>query len=406
MQNPRAKSYIMASSSFVISSRRPSNLLLGAIVSLPTMAMTLIAPAVPALRQEFAISYNQAQLVITAFLIAMAVGLLLVGLLSDRFGRRPVLLIGTTLFFIASVVAYLAPSANILIIARAVQGLSAASLMTMGRIIANDLHAPEEAARALSSVTAFQTIVPILSLGIGGIIVSEMGWRATLAIMALASAIVFAQSLFLIAESNKNPLKTLPIGVLTTAFKTVLSSRMWRFYSICAGMQIGMFYSMNGYMPYHFARLGASVAEFGFFYAMVSVGYFFGNLVNRFYGPRLSLGGWVLFGSWITLIVLPIIWALDASAMLSPALLSFLLSLIGFSHGILVANAITISLQGSGQHKGSASGIGSAMHMVIGAISGSIIISLGGASIFWICIAINTLMAAASIVAAQKALKI
>ena len=58
----------MASSSFVISSRRPSNLLLGAIVSLPTMAMTLIAPAVPALRQEFAISYNQAQLVITAFL--------------------------------------------------------------------------------------------------------------------------------------------------------------------------------------------------------------------------------------------------------------------------------------------------------------------------------------------------
>jgi len=171
-------------------------------------------------------------------------------------------------------------------------------------------------------------------------------------------------------------------------------------------MQICMFYSMNGYMPYHFARLGASVAEFGFLYAMISVGYFFGNLLNRFYGPRLSLGGWVLLGSWISLIVLAVIWALDASELLSPALLSFLLSLLGFSHGILIANAIIKSLQGSGQQKGSASGIGSAMHMTIGAISGSIIISLGGASIFWVCLGVNALMAASSIVAAQKALKI
>ena len=110
------------------------------------MAMTLIAPAVPALRQEFAISIIRHSLSSLPS-CRYGSGLVICWTIIRLFGRRPVLLIGTTLFFIASVVAYIAPSANILIIARAVQGLGAASLMTMGRIIASRLHAPEEFAR-------------------------------------------------------------------------------------------------------------------------------------------------------------------------------------------------------------------------------------------------------------------
>ena len=383
----------------------PVTYLLGALVSLPTMSITLIAPAIPAVRAEFDASYNVAQLIVTAFLIAMAAGLLFVGLLSDRFGRRPLFLAGAGLFFISALAGYFATNIIILIIARALQGLGAAALVTTGRIIANDIFDAKDASRALSSVTAMQSIVPILALAVGGLIVETFGWRATMAAMAIFSAIVLTQSAILLPETNQNRLKSLRFSALFEAYHTVLSSLIWHYYSLAAGMQIGMFYAMNGYMSYHFVRLGASVTEFGFYYAAISFGYLIGNLVNRRLGHRLSLGQWVYYGSYLTLFVLIVIWIFDHNASLTPALLSFLLSLIGFSHGLLVANAIISSLQNMGAHSGSASGIGSAAHMMIGAFSGSLVISLGGATSFAICMVVNCVMAIISIFAAFGGLK-
>lgn len=366
------------------------------------MAMTLIAPAVLDIRDEFDISYNMAQLVITAFLASMSIGLMFVGLISDRFGRRPVFLSGLALYFFSSLAGYFAQQADIVILSRTIQGLSAAALMTTGRVIANDLYKASDASRALSSITAIQSIVPVIALAVGGVIVSHFGWRATFGIMAGFSFLVFCQSLLLIAESNKNPLKALPMSEVIYAFRSVFASKYWQFYSLCAGMQIGMFYSMNGYMPYHFTRLGASLAEFGLYYATISFGYLIGNIINRHFGNIMSLGQWIICGSWITLIVLAVIWLGDEASLLSPLLLSTLLSLIGFAHGLLVANAIISSLVGAGQHTGTASGIGNAAHMIFGALSGSIIISLGGATSFWICIAINMVMAVISLWASYR----
>ena len=384
--------------------RGPLTYLLGALVSLPTMSMTLIAPALPAVRADFGASYNQAQLLITAFLVAMAAGLLFVGLLSDRFGRRPIFLTGTLLFLLGSVMGLVAPNTAILIIARLLQGLGASALMVTGRIIANDVYEAKDASRALSSITAVQSIVPVASLAVGGLIVEYLGWRTTFGLMALAAALVLAQSYLLIAETNHNKLNNLRLTALFDAFRTVLTAHNWQIYSLCAGMQIGMFYSMNGYMSYHFVRLGASITAFGFYYAMISFGYLIGNLVNRKYGSLASLGQWVLYGSLITLITIAIMWIMDEMALLTPPILSFLLAVIGLSHGLLVANAIISSMQKMGAHAGSASGLGAATHMLIGGTSGSVIISLGGATNFAVCMAINGAMALTSVIAAKRGL--
>ena len=382
----------------------PSNFSLGALVSVPTMAMTLIAPAVPAVRLEFNTSYNEAQLIITAYLAAMAAGLFFVGMLSDRFGRRPVFLIGLALFFSASLLGAFATNSVSLILSRIIQGASGAALMTTGRVIANDVHDVSHAPRALATITAFQAIVPVISLAIGGLIVDLYGWRATMGVMSLVSGAVGIQSLLRIPETNKNRLSHLRITEFMSAFKIVLSSRSWQLYSLCAGLQIGMFYSMNGYMSYHFARLGASLSEFGFFYATISFGYLLGNVFTRHFNDKLRLPQWVLAGSWLTFVMLVVITLCDQMSLLSPPLLSFLLSVIGFSHGLLIANALIGSLQDMGAHSGSAGGIGSVSHMVFGAVAGSLIIGLGGATEFWICMAVNGAMAIGSIWAARKAL--
>lgn len=84
------------------------------------MAMTLIAPAVLDIRDEFDISYNMAQLVITAFLASMSIGLMFVGLISDRFGRRPVFLAGLAVYFLSSLAGYLSEQAEIVILSRTI----------------------------------------------------------------------------------------------------------------------------------------------------------------------------------------------------------------------------------------------------------------------------------------------
>ena len=394
----------MTSGMRALSRKHPSNFTLGALVSVPTMAMTLIAPAVPAVRAEFSTSYNEAQLIITAYLGAMAAGLLFVGMLSDRYGRRPVFTSGLLLFFLASLLGYFAPDSLTLVIARSIQGLSGAALMTTGRVIANDIHDIKNAPRALATITAIQAIVPIISLAVGGLIVDLFGWRATMGVMTIVSGAVGVQSLIRISETNHNRLSHLSFQDFIKAFQTVLSSRKWQLYSICAGMQIGMFYSMNGYMSYHFTRLGSSLSEFGFYYATISFGYLIGNVVTRQFNTKVSLGQWVILGSWITLITIMIIWGFNEMSWLSPPVLSFLLCVVGFSHGLLIANALIGSLQGMGPHSGSAGGIGSVFHMVFGAIAGSLIIGLGGATDFWIGMVINAAMALCSIWAAKKAI--
>ena len=387
-------------------SPRPAGLtyLLGSLVSLPTMAMTLIAPAIPELRLEFGASYNEAQLLISLFLAAMAFGLLFVGFLSDRFGRRPIFLVGAALFFTSSLAGYFATSISVLIGARMAQGIGAAALMISGRIIASDVFSGKDASRALSAVTAVQSIAPIVALSLGGIIVELFGWRASFSVMALFSGVVLVQSYSFLQESNHNKLAQLRLSLLAEAFRTVLSSHAWQLYSLCAGLHIGMFYSMNGYMSYHFTRLGASVTEFGFYYSAISLGYLIGNLINRRVVSFWALGKCILFGSWIALFAIGLLWASDTLGILTPFYLSLLLICVGFAHGFIVANAIISSLADMGAHSGSANGIGAALHMLIGGLAGSLIISLGGATDFWICMLVNLIMGALSVLAVTRAM--
>ena len=383
--------------------RKPNAFMLALFVSCSVMGMTMITPAVPALRTDLGISYNSAQLTITIYLLAIGIGQLFFGGLSDRFGRRPIFSTGALLFCLSSIIGTIAPSIEILNIARAFQGLGAAALLTIGRVIVNDVYPPEKGRIILSTITAMQAVVPVIALATGGFVVDLLGWRGNMMILLIASILVLCQAFFLMGETNEHKLPRLKIRDFTKAVMIVARNPYWRYFTICAAVQIAIFQAMNGYMSYHFTRLGLSLSEFGIYYSVISLGYLIGNLVIRRIGHRYDGHFWVYWGSVLCAVLLLIMWGLDILNLLTPIRLSMLLCVIGFSHGLLIANAIIGSLKDTGVYAGTANGMGGASHVLLGGIAGSLIILIGGATSFAICMFITLIMALASIWAAVKA---
>ncbi|WP_257210518.1 Bcr/CflA family efflux MFS transporter [Actinomyces ruminis] len=157
---------------------------LAALAAIAPLAMDAYLPAFNQMAADLGVSASTTQLTLTAFLVGVALGQLSIGVLSDRFGRRPLLLWGSVLAFIAGIGTVLAPSAALLLAARFLQGLGAASGMVLGRAVISDRSRGITAAQALSLVMAIQGIAPVAAPILGGALVGPVGWRGILGVVA------------------------------------------------------------------------------------------------------------------------------------------------------------------------------------------------------------------------------
>jgi len=149
------------------------------------VGLTLLTPTLPLIKAELQVSDEAVQQLLTAYLIALAVGQLFCGPVSDRIGRRPIMLAGALLLSLAGIVAMFTHSISWLVILRFVQGLGAAACMSMGRAIVNDVYTRNDAARKMSTISTVLAIAPALSLAFGGVLAQSTGWKGTMAVLAL-----------------------------------------------------------------------------------------------------------------------------------------------------------------------------------------------------------------------------
>ena len=164
---------------------RPTLLLsLAGLAAVAPLAMDAYLPAFTQMAEDLEVSASAVQLTLTTFLVGVALGQLVIGVLSDRLGRRPLLLWGSVLAFVAGVGTVLAPSAGLLLAARFLQGLGGAAGMVLGRAVISDRSRGITAARALSLVMAIQGVAPVLAPILGGALVGPVGWRGILAVVA------------------------------------------------------------------------------------------------------------------------------------------------------------------------------------------------------------------------------
>ena len=379
---------------------RPPLILMGLCASASVLALSIIAPAIPLLREEMGVNFDAAQLILTSFLVASALGQIVAGPLSDKIGRKPVILFGTALYFLGGVGAFLATDMAWLNGFRVLQGLGASCSIVMVRVIVNDVFGRQEAARQLSSITAIMAIVPILSIGLGGVTAELIGWRGNMMITAAAGLVQLVLLLYMLRETNKNPIDKLNPASIIHNFLAVLRKPAFLSHAMVSSLQAGIFFSMAGFMPYQFARLGAGPAEFGFWFSMTSFGYMFGNIINRRLSQRIRIEQLVVFGtcaSMLAICLMILTWLLGAQY---PAWLSACCALFGMSNGICIANSMICALRASGRHAGSGAGLVGAAQMAAGGLAGTAVIALGGATSFAVCMAVSMLLVCLSILGA------
>ena len=328
------------------------------------------------------------QLTLTVFIIAAGIGQLVFGFLSDRYGRRPILLTGSFLFVASSITSVFSPNILFLLIMRVVQGLGAAACMSMARVIINDSFNKTEAAEKLSLITAIMVIFPLISLILGGFIAQTIGWVGTMYVFFIFGLIILTGSVYNISETKITKINNLNFSKITNSFLDVLKNTKFLNFTFIGSIQTGVFFSSFGFMPYEFARLGVSPLEFGFWLSFTGIGYFLGNILNRNYASKYGIEALIIFGSFFSFLSYFSMLILNLNAFTHPLYISIPLIVFGLGNGFTVANCIIGGVSTTGNNSGTATGIAGALQMSSGGLIGSIIISYGGDKNFVICLLI------------------
>lgn len=330
------------------------------------LAINIFLPSMPAMARYFHADYAVVQLAVSLYLVATGVLQLLIGPASDRFGRRPVLLACFLVFLLGTLAAVFAPTIEILLACRLLQGFSAAG-MVISRAIIRDTVDASLAASRIGYVTMGMTIIPMVGPMIGGVLDEHFGWQATfwftLAFGVLATGLVFAD----LGETNRH--RSSSLSRQLQAYPELLSSRRFWAYTMTAALTAGAFYAFIGGAPYVASDLlGMSPSGYGFYFAIISIGYLFGNFVTTRISRRVGIDRMMLFGNLAcitgsaTSICLFLLGYAHPLSLFGPAVL------LGCGNGFALPNAMAGLVSVQPRLSGSASGLGGALQLTGGAI--------------------------------------
>jgi DHA1 family bicyclomycin/chloramphenicol resistance-like MFS transporter len=278
-------------------------LFLSLLLGLQPITTDLYLPALPAITSGFMASLPQAQLTLTALLLAFGLAQLACGPMSDRWGRRPVLLWGLAVYVLASVASALAPSMEWLIAARTLQGAAMGAGVMCARALVRDLYRPLEGARVMSKGLTGLGVIAGLSGPLGGLLTDVANWRVALLTLAVFGAATLALLVWQFEETvhRKNPQAMEPATVLAT-WRRILSHRtFWAWSALSAGSYGGLF-TVLATSPFVFIELlGVQRWAYGLVMSSVSVTYLLGTVLCRWLLPRYGLQGAVALAGHLTL---------------------------------------------------------------------------------------------------------
>jgi DHA1 family bicyclomycin/chloramphenicol resistance-like MFS transporter len=350
--------------------------LIAAIMALNPLAMDMMLPALPEIGTAFSVrNANDLQWVLSSFLIGFGVGQFFIGPLSDRFGRRPVLIAGMVVYGIASALTLIAPSFETLLLARALQGLSTAATRVIATSVVRDCYVGRRMASVMSLAQMIFISVPVLAPSLGQLVMmASHEWHSVFVVLLLFGVIILGWTALRLPETlDDDKRKSLAIGDVLGYFRETLTNRQTLGYALAAGCLIGtMFayvfsaqqvfteiYQLGNRFPLAFAAIALGVAVAGFVNARIV-----GRLGMRVISHAALVG--FMASSFAMMI------AAGFGVLVLP-LYMLLATLTMFTFGLMISNFTALAMEPLGHIAGTASSLYGSITTLIGIVLGSVI---------------------------------
>ena len=358
---------------WVSSNHRPMRfpefvVVIASIMALNPLAMDMMLPALPNIAAAFHITEaNRPQAVLVTFLLGFGVGQFVMGPLSDRFGRRPVLIDGMALYCIASVIAVTAQSFETLLLARVLQGLGTSATRVIATSIVRDCYAGRRMASVMSLAMMVFIAVPVLAPSMGQAVLLVTQWRGIFVVLMLYGVLALIWSALRMPETLPlSARKSLALPDVLGAFRQTVTNRQTLGYALAAGGVMGSLfayvftsqqvfteiYGLGRYFPLAFAVIAVGTAVAGFLNAR-----FVGRIGMRVMSHGalvafVAVAGTMLLGAKLGMMPLPLFMALSALMM--------------FSFGLMIANFTALAMEPQGHIAGTASSLYGSITTLLG----------------------------------------
>ncbi|MBI3196696.1 MAG: multidrug effflux MFS transporter [Rhodospirillales bacterium] len=350
--------------------------LLVALGSFGPLTMSIYTPVMPSVGHDLAATTDNVKLTLTTYMLGFAVGQLFYGPLSDRYGRRPVL-IGGLLFFTAMTFGCsFASSIGDLIALRVLQGLGAASGSVLGRALTRDAYTFQEMPLVMSWISLGQNIAPSLAPTIGGVLGEWASWRATFWFVGGFGTILFLVVAVGLGETNKFRSERIDLGSLLRGSGAMLRDRRFLGHILPLGFAFAMNFGMLAGVPFILQEsLGFSPREFGLIVLLSVGGFTLGTFVNNRLIGRVAPVAIIQFSGWFHVAALAGMAALSLSEVVTWWAIIGPHMLLSFGTGMIVANANAGAVGMYPRLAGTASSLAGLAQMGMGAM-GTVTVAL------------------------------
>src|SRR5439155_148262 len=280
----------------------PSLALLAAVTALGFCALHMVVPALPLLVTAFGDSPARVQLVLTLYLAGIAGGQLVYGPLSDRFGRRPVLIAGLVVFLLGTLLCGLAWSLAALIFGRVLEACGACAGIVLGRAIIRDVYDREAAARGLAIVMMAMSLAPGISPAIGAYLAEWVDWRAIFVLLGFLGAMVLVLTVARLGETNTHPAR-LHLAGMAGSYIALLRSPQFVGFALCSACTSASWFTFIASAPLVLSdALGEPPSTYGLMILMPMATYILGNAAAARFALRLGIVRLLILGRMISLI--------------------------------------------------------------------------------------------------------
>jgi len=348
--------------------------------------MTICLPSMQEWGRMFDTDQSGVQLTFSGYVAAYGILQVLYGPLSDRYGRRPVLLLGLGLALLGSVLGALAPNLTVLTLARIIQGAGGAAGMVVGRSMIHDWFTGPDRTRMMAYVGMAMGVCPPSATILGGYLHVNMGWQANFVLMAILATLLLAAAWWgLPVQKPQTHAGTATMaadaaasgwGRMWTAYGQLLKNRSFLMYMVILSCTTSAFYTMLGGAPIVLKSYGVGPDGVGFYIMFGPLSYIVGNFLTSHLVHRQGERRVMVWGQCITFSSVVFMVGLSVLGWKAPLAFALPLLLLGFGHGLLVPPALTGSIGLMPALAGSAAGAIGLMQQWVGA--------MGGYSVGWV----------------------